>query len=79
MTRFLANITGMVRIEIGEIVARHEPVDLEPVVEHAVARVKEAFHTAVNISEDAAGSCCGALINEQGSGGARLLLSRWDF
>ncbi|UNC15634.1 sensor histidine kinase KdpD [Acidiphilium multivorum] len=54
MTRFLANITGMARIETGEIVARHEKVDLAPVVEHAVARVKEAFHTAVNIPEDAA-------------------------
>ncbi|HQT61509.1 MULTISPECIES: sensor histidine kinase KdpD [unclassified Acidiphilium] len=54
MTRFLANITGMARIETGEIVARHERVDLAPVVEHAVARVREAFHTAVNIPDDAA-------------------------
>ncbi|CAG4906747.1 unnamed protein product [Acidocella sp. C78] len=54
MTRFLANITGMARIETGEIVARHERVDLAPVVELAVARVSEAFHTAVNIPEDAA-------------------------
>lgn len=54
MTRFLANITGMARIETGNIVARHEPVDLASMVEHAVARVNEAFHTAVNIPQDAA-------------------------
>ncbi len=54
MTRFLANITGMARIETGEIMARHEPVDLEPLVEQAVSRVPDAFRTAVNIPEDAA-------------------------
>lgn len=53
MTRFLANITGMARIETGEIVARREIVALHTVIEAAVARVPEAFHAAVNLSPDA--------------------------
>ncbi|HEX7390350.1 MAG TPA: ATP-binding protein, partial [Acidiphilium sp.] len=53
MTRFLANITGMARIETGEIVARREPVALAPLIEAAVARVPEAFHAAVNLGPGA--------------------------
>ncbi|MGC9271437.1 DUF4118 domain-containing protein, partial [Acidiphilium sp.] len=51
MTRFLANITGMARIETGEIVARRETIDLAGLIEAAVARVPEALHTAVNLAE----------------------------
>ncbi|MDX5929892.1 sensor histidine kinase KdpD [Acidiphilium acidophilum] len=50
MTRFLTNITGMARIETGEIVARRETIDLAPLIEAAIARVPEAFHTAVNLT-----------------------------
>ncbi|MDD2862099.1 MAG: DUF4118 domain-containing protein [Acidiphilium sp.] len=53
MTRFLANITGMARIETGEIVARRETVDLSSVIEAAVARVPEAFYAAANLAEGA--------------------------
>jgi len=53
MTRFLANITGMARIETGEIVARRETVDLSSVIEAAVARVPEAFYAATNLAEGA--------------------------
>jgi len=47
MTRFLANITGMARIETGEIVARREVVPLGPTIEAAIGRVPDAFHAGV--------------------------------
>ncbi|MBW4033855.1 MAG: sensor histidine kinase KdpD [Proteobacteria bacterium] len=53
MTRFLANITGMARIETGEIVARRETIDLTALIEAAVSRVPEAFHAAVNLPGNA--------------------------
>ena len=39
MTRFLANITEMTRLETGEIAARPEPVDLAEALREAAARV----------------------------------------
>ncbi|SIQ39417.1 MULTISPECIES: DUF4118 domain-containing protein [Acidiphilium] len=53
MTRFLANITGMARIETGEIIARRETIDLMALIEAAVSRVPEAFHAAVNLPGNA--------------------------
>jgi two-component system sensor histidine kinase KdpD len=53
MTRFLANITGMARIETGEIIARRDPVALPALIEAAVARVPDAFHAGVNIADEA--------------------------
>jgi two-component system sensor histidine kinase KdpD len=53
MTRFLANITGMARIETGEIVARRETIDLTALIEAAVSRVPETFHAAVNLPGNA--------------------------
>jgi len=53
MTRFLANITGMARIETGEIVARRETVDLTTIIEAAIARVPEAFNAAANLAAGA--------------------------
>ncbi len=53
MTRFLTNITGMARIETGEIVARRDIVALPALIEAAVARVPDAFHAGVNIADDA--------------------------
>jgi two-component system sensor histidine kinase KdpD len=53
MTRFLANITDMARIETGEIVARRETIDLTALIEAAVSRVPETFHAAVNLPGNA--------------------------
>jgi two-component system sensor histidine kinase KdpD len=54
MTRFLANITEMARIETGEVAPRSEVVDLHEVIEAAVARVAGAVQTGVNLAPDAA-------------------------
>lgn len=53
MTRFLANITRMARVETGEIIAKREAVSLAELAEAAVARVREAFQTAVNLGAEA--------------------------
>ncbi|MCQ8241487.1 DUF4118 domain-containing protein [Rhizosaccharibacter radicis] len=49
MTRFLANIMDLTRLESGQIVARRETVELSHVVEAAIARVPGALHTTVSI------------------------------
>jgi two-component system sensor histidine kinase KdpD len=49
MTRFLANITRMARVETGEIIAKHETVALAERAEAAISRVRGAFQTAVNL------------------------------
>jgi two-component system sensor histidine kinase KdpD len=54
MTRFLANITDMARVETGEMVVKREILDLEPILEAAIARVPDAYHTSINIAPDAA-------------------------
>jgi two-component system sensor histidine kinase KdpD len=54
MTRFLANITGMARIETGEIVARRVAIPLAATIEAAVARVPDAFLTTVNCEAETA-------------------------
>ncbi len=53
MTKFLANITEMARVETGEIVARRDRLALEETFEAAIARVPGAMYTGVNIAEDA--------------------------
>ena len=53
MTRFLANISRMARVETGEIKAKAETVSLAALAEAAVARVRGAFHTAVNLGPGA--------------------------
>lgn len=54
MTKFLANIMEMARVETGEITARRERLRVVEVVEAAIARVREAVYTGVNVAEDAA-------------------------
>jgi two-component system sensor histidine kinase KdpD len=54
MTKFLANIMEMARVETGEIVARRERLRLAEVVEAAVSRVAGAMYAGVNIADDAA-------------------------
>ncbi|MBU6449896.1 MAG: sensor histidine kinase KdpD [Rhodospirillales bacterium] len=53
MTKFLANIMDMARIESGGLTVRRERVRLEEVVEAAIARVSGALYTRVNIAPDA--------------------------
>ncbi len=54
MTKFLANIMDMARVEAGGLTVRQERVKLEEVVEAAIARVSGALYTRVNILPDAA-------------------------
>jgi two-component system sensor histidine kinase KdpD len=53
MTRFLANIMEMARVETGEINARKENLQLADVIEAAIARVPGATYAGVNIAADA--------------------------
>lgn len=54
MTKFLANITDIARVEGGGLTARQERVKLEEVTEAAIAGVAGALYTRVNIAADAA-------------------------
>jgi len=51
MTRFLANIMDLTRLEGGEIAPRLVTVELAPLVETVLARVPGALHVAVSIPE----------------------------
>ena len=50
MTRFLANIMDMTRLETGEILPRRQAIELAEVVEAAIARVPGALHVTVDIA-----------------------------
>jgi len=52
MTRFVANITEMTRLEGGEITPRCEKLAIRDVVEAALSRLEGANLLAVNVSED---------------------------
>ncbi len=54
MTRFLANILEMTRLESGEIVPRIVPVALAEVLEAAIARVPQLGHVGLNLPDDLA-------------------------
>jgi two-component system sensor histidine kinase KdpD len=54
MTKFLANIMEMARVETGEISARRERVRLADVIEAAVSRVPGAMYAGVNVAPSAA-------------------------
>ena len=53
MTRFLANITDLTRLESGQIAPRIAPVAVAEVVEAAVARVPGALHVGVALDDPA--------------------------
>jgi two-component system sensor histidine kinase KdpD len=53
MTKFLANIMEMARVETGEINARRDRLLLAEIVEAAVSRVPGAMYAGVNIADDA--------------------------
>lgn len=65
MTKFLANITDMARVEGGGLTARQERVKLEEVAEAAVAGVAGAIYTRVNIAPDAAYTLADPTLLEQ--------------
>jgi two-component system sensor histidine kinase KdpD len=52
MTRFVANITEMTRLEGGEITPRHERIAMRDVVEAALSRLEGADLLAVNVPDD---------------------------
>lgn len=54
MTKFLANIMDMARVEAGGLTVRQERLKLEEVVEAAIARVNGALYTRLNIAPEAA-------------------------
>jgi two-component system sensor histidine kinase KdpD len=54
MTKFLANIMEMARVETGEIIAKKERVGVAEIIEAAVARVSGAMYAGVNVADDAA-------------------------
>jgi two-component system sensor histidine kinase KdpD len=49
MTRFLANIMEMTRLESGEIIPRSRRIDLGEVIEAAIGRVPGALHVSVDM------------------------------
>jgi len=51
MTRFLANIMDLTRLESGQIQPRLTPVRLTDVIAAAIARVPDADHVAVNVED----------------------------
>ena len=51
MTRFLANIMDLTRLESGQVSPRLEPVDVAEVIEAAIARVPGATHFALSLPE----------------------------
>jgi two-component system sensor histidine kinase KdpD len=65
MTRFLANIMEMARVETGEISAKRERLRLADVVEAAVSRVRGAMYAGVNIAPDAAAVLADPALLEQ--------------
>ncbi len=51
MTRFLSNIMDLTRLESGQVMPRLASVDVQAVIEAAIARVPEAEHVGVSIPE----------------------------
>jgi two-component system sensor histidine kinase KdpD len=65
MTKFLANIMEMARVETGEIVARRDRLLLAEIVEAAVSRVPGAMYAGVNIADDASHVLADSALLEQ--------------
>jgi two-component system sensor histidine kinase KdpD len=53
MTKFLANIMEMARVETGEIIAKKERIGVAEIIEAAIARVSGAMYAGVNVQDDA--------------------------
>jgi len=65
MTRFLANIMEIYRVETGEISARRLRLNLSESIEAAIARVPGAMYAGVNIAPDAAAVLADPALLEQ--------------
>ncbi len=65
MTRFLANITELTRLETGQINPRLARLDLGPLIEAALERVGSALHVAVKLGEPPPTAFADAALLEQ--------------
>ena len=65
MTRFLANITDLTRLENGDIRPRLAPVDVAAVIEAALARVPDALHVGVSLPDTPPRALADAALLEQ--------------
>jgi two-component system sensor histidine kinase KdpD len=65
MTRFLANILDMTRLETGEITPRIAAVALPEVIEAAIARVPGTAHVGVDLPPDLPRAAADAALLEQ--------------
>jgi len=52
MTRFLANIMDLTRLESGQVAPRLQPVQAIDLIDAAIARVPDAGHVLVNVAPD---------------------------
>ena len=52
MTRFLANIMDLTRLESGQVAPRLQPVQALDLIDAAIARVPDAGHVLVNVPAD---------------------------
>lgn len=65
MTKFLANIMEMARVDTGDITAKRERVHLADIIEAAISRVSGALSTGVHIAEQAAYAIADPTLLEQ--------------
>ncbi len=65
MTRFLANITEMTRLESGEIAPKLEAVQVGPIIEAALDRVPDLGPVGVRLGENLPPALCDATLLEQ--------------
>ncbi len=65
MTKFLANIMDMARVEAGSITVKRERLRLDALIEAAIARVQGAEYTSVNIAPDASHALADPTLLEQ--------------
>jgi two-component system sensor histidine kinase KdpD len=65
MTKFLANIMEMARVETGEISAKRKRVVLAEIIEAAISRVAGAMYAGVNISGAATAAMADPALLEQ--------------
>jgi two-component system, OmpR family, sensor histidine kinase KdpD len=65
MTKFLANIMDMARVEAGGVTVKRERLRLAELIEAAIGRVQGAEYTSVNIAPDASHALADPMLLEQ--------------